>query len=106
MTSISISDLEPKKADRFERAFRRILASEKAVETFTQIVDGLPTRNVAMENVVNSYFRSDIAQRSDPCANSILEVRQLQQKLSIGTMLVRTEVLRYLPAVPSQSLSF
>jgi hypothetical protein len=95
MTSISISDLEPEKADRFERTFRRILASEKAVETFAQIIDGLPTKNVAMLGG-GKFLRSDIAQRSEPCAKSILEVRQLQEKLSIGTMQVRTKVLHAL----------
>ncbi|RFU30397.1 hypothetical protein B7463_g5939, partial [Scytalidium lignicola] len=75
----SVSDLEPEKAKLFERTFRRVLASKKAIETFAQIVDGLPTRDISMDYGGN-FLRSDILERSESCASSMIEIQQFQER--------------------------
>jgi len=103
MTTVSISDLEPEKADRFEQTFRRVLASQKAVETFAQIIDGLPTRDISME-AGGDFLRPEIWQRSAPCDISVREAQQLQAKISVGTMQVKAEVcLTNRSAIPFRS---
>jgi hypothetical protein len=91
MTAVSISNLEPQKLRRFDKTFRRVLASKEAEHAFAEIIDGLPTRISSMR-CGGDFIRPDILDRDEPCASSVLIFRQFRERLEIGRIQVLSQV--------------
>ena len=70
---LSFADLDGEHRQTLERAIRRILATELAEITYAQIIDGLPTGDVAYESYNPIYGDHPINSAHDKLCPGMLE---------------------------------
>ena len=70
---LSLADLEGEHHERLVRAIARILATELAETTYAQIIDGLPTGDVAYDGVVPRYDGHPIDHAHDELCPDMLD---------------------------------
>ncbi|PMD45894.1 hypothetical protein L207DRAFT_450068 [Hyaloscypha variabilis F] len=68
ISKITLSNVSTDHLKAFENVLSRIFSTDLAQLTYSQILDGLPVRDVWM---VYAHYRSDIDQHHEPCSESI-----------------------------------
>jgi hypothetical protein len=92
---IALSNLTPQHYSALERAMSNILSTDLASETFAQIVDGLPTRDV-YQDYYGSY-RDDYHSNLEPSQLAMGVVEAYREDFSIGILQIDVKVPIYLP---------
>jgi hypothetical protein len=94
ITQIAVTDLAPEHLVVLERAISNILSTDLAFETFAQIVDGLPIRDVYRDYYPRT--RPDFERNLEPSQEARQVVEALQESFSIRSLQIETKVPTYL----------
>jgi hypothetical protein len=92
---IALANLTPEHYSALERAMSNILSTGLASETFAQIVDGLPTRDVC-QDYYGSY-RDGYHGNLEPSQLAMGVVQAYREGFSIGVLQINAKEPIYLP---------
>jgi hypothetical protein len=92
---IALANLTPEHYSALERAMSNILSTALTSETFAQIVDGLPTRDVH-QGYYGSY-RDDYHGSLEPSQLAMGVVQAYREGFSIGVLQINAKEPIYLP---------
>jgi hypothetical protein len=80
--------LGPRHRDLLDRAVRNVLATERALETFAQIADGLPLSSVARDSRVSYAYFPAVARHTSLCPGATEVAQSFLSEFDLGRTLV------------------
>jgi hypothetical protein len=88
MASTYVDDiLDRAHRDVLDSAVRNVLATERALETFAQIADGLPLHSVARDSRISYAYRHAVARHTSLCPGAIEAALRFLSAFDLGRTL-------------------
>lgn len=90
ITKVSISNLTTEHLDIFVKTLSKVLSTNLAERTFSQVIDGLPTCDVY--DKYGECRREDIDAHEEPCPDSVEAFKRFRADFSPNTLEIDSKV--------------
>lgn len=92
-TRVSIEDIDPEHRSAFSKAVQRVLSTALALETYAQVIDGVPLCDVAWDRYRHRLHETHpINYHEELCPGALEAAKSMRDELDLGSLSFEAKV--------------